>query len=43
MPEGLKPRTYQEIAEELNRQGMTTMTGKEFTEANVMMMLRRAR
>jgi len=40
---GMKPRTYQEIAEELNRQGMMTMTGKKFTRANVMMLLRRAR
>ena len=40
---GMKARTYQEIAEELNSQGMTTMTGKEFTKANVTMLLRRAR
>jgi DNA invertase Pin-like site-specific DNA recombinase len=40
-PKGMTRRTFKEVAEELNRQGIKTMTGKEWTGANVSMLLHR--
>jgi len=42
-PRGMKRRTYQEVADELNRKGITTMSGGEWTGANVAMALSRAK
>ncbi|MBW1783168.1 MAG: recombinase family protein [Deltaproteobacteria bacterium] len=42
-PKGMKRRSYEAVAEELNRQGVTTMTGKAWTGANVAMALHRAK
>ena len=38
-----KRRTFSQVAKELNRQGMTTMTGKPFTSNNVAVILHRVK
>lgn len=42
-PKGTRRHTYHEIAEELNRQGILTLTGKPWTGANVAMALHRSK
>lgn len=42
-PKGLRRPTFEDVAQELNRQGILTMTGKTWTGANVAMALQRAK